>query len=225
MTLLTLAQHHADDEPAIGSWVSRFAATGSEASARAAVASLLGSFWLGRSVLPTDLGLDTEQRTAVVEYALGSTPEVWSEARSVLLQGTQAASGELVRERAALRAVLVAERQTEVQDLCALLLGRGGPTGEVPVLDLAVAQLLAYGSLGSAHLWHDLGLQSRAQLRELIGRFFPAMIELNVGDMRWKRFFYRQLCELGGDYVCRAPSCNQCSSYAECFVAGPGARA
>jgi nitrogen fixation protein NifQ len=158
----------------------------------------------------------------VLGYAFGPAPELWAAALAALPHGTDCPAEELLRERAALRAVLATERKSEVQDVCALLLGRGRAWAPASVLDLALAQMLAYGCLGGAHLWRDLGLQDRAQLRVLIGRFFPAMIEFNVGDMRWKRFFYRQLCELGGDYVCRAPSCSQCSSYTECFVGSVG---
>lgn len=213
-----MAIPHAENESSFEPWVLRFGSATHEAPVRAAVVSLVGSFWLGHSVLPTDMGLDAEQRASVMGYAFGPNPELWARASAALFQAVERPVAELARERAALRASLAAERQSEVQDICALLLGRGRPTGEVPLLDLAVAQLLAYGCLGAAHLWHDLGLLSRGQLRLLIGRFFPAMLELNIGDMRWKRFFYRQLCELGGDYVCRAPSCGQCSSYTECFV-------
>jgi nitrogen fixation protein NifQ len=216
--MATPAAIHSEEEPSLEAWVSRFAATSSEAPARTAVASMVGSFWVGRGVLPTDLGLDAKQRAAVIGYAFGPDPELWAAARGALLQGADCPGAELIRDRAALRAVLAAERKSEVQDVCALLLGRGRAWAPASVLDFALAQLLAYGCLGAAHLWRDLGLQNRAQLRVLIGRFFPAMIELNVGDMRWKRFLYRQLCELGGDYVCRAPSCSQCSSYTECFV-------
>jgi NifQ. len=41
--------------------------------------------------------------------------------------------------------------------------------------------------------------------------FFPA------SDMKWKKFIYKQLCEAEGLYVCRAPSCEVCKDYDQCF--------
>jgi nitrogen fixation protein NifQ len=144
-------------------------------------------------------------------------PGVWKVAQRTLLARAIGNEATTLRERRALRTTLAVERQQEVEDLCALLLEHGSPAAERSVLNLGLARALAFGSLGPAHLWHDLGLCDRPQLRILIGTFFPAMIERNVGDMRWKRFFYRQLCEVGGDYVCRAPTCGECSSFTECF--------
>jgi nitrogen fixation protein NifQ len=35
--------------------------------------------------------------------------------------------------------------------------------------------------------------------------------------MKWKKFFYRCLCEMEGFSLCAAPSCAECSDYAACF--------
>lgn len=80
--------------------------------------------------------------------------------------------------------------------------------------------VIATTCLGSSHLWSDLGLPERKVLSEMIRFYFPELHAKNHNNMRWKRFFYRQLCESGGDYVCRSPSCEECSSYAECFEPG-----
>lgn len=77
--------------------------------------------------------------------------------------------------------------------------------------------VIATTCLGSNHLWSDLGLPDRKALNEMIRFYFPVLHAKNHNNMRWKRFFYRQLCESGGDYVCRSPSCEECSSYDECF--------
>ncbi len=80
-----------------------------------------------------------------------------------------------------------------------------------------MARIVAAACMGSKHLWRDLGLRSRARLRELIGHFFPDLLALNDKDMRWKKFFYKQLCARQGHFLCRSPSCETCSSYDECF--------
>lgn len=85
--------------------------------------------------------------------------------------------------------------------------------------ELLLADILAAGCLGGDHLWRDLGLQSRSELSGLMQQNFPQLAAANSGDMKWKKFFYKQLCELGGGYVCRAPSCDQCSAYHDCFGA------
>lgn len=82
----------------------------------------------------------------------------------------------------------------------------------------AVCDLIAAGCLSSAHLWHDLGLPERPRLSALFAHYFPELKKMNNKNMRWKRFLYKQLCENGGDYVCRSPSCETCTSYTECFL-------
>ena len=80
-----------------------------------------------------------------------------------------------------------------------------------------MSDIVAAGCLGGDHLWRDLGLQSRSELSQLMLQNFPTLAAANSGDMKWKKFFYKQLCEAGGGYVCRAPSCDQCSAYDDCF--------
>ncbi|MCM2680460.1 nitrogen fixation protein NifQ [Echinimonas agarilytica] len=82
-----------------------------------------------------------------------------------------------------------------------------------------IATVIATACLGHAHLYVALGLESRHELKQLFAHNFPSLCALNTNNMRWKRFLYLQLCKSGGDYVCRAPSCNECSSKKECFVA------
>ncbi|MAK91187.1 MAG: nitrogen fixation protein NifQ [Oleibacter sp.] len=83
--------------------------------------------------------------------------------------------------------------------------------------ELIMSDIVAAGCLGGDHLWRDLGLQSRSELSQLMLQNFPTLAAANSGDMKWKKFFYKQLCEAGGGYVCRAPSCDQCSAYSDCF--------
>lgn len=80
-----------------------------------------------------------------------------------------------------------------------------------------MARVVVAGCLASDHLWQDLGLWSRSELSALIERNFPEMKARNDKDMKWKKFFYKQLCITEGIYTCRAPSCEVCADYAACF--------
>ncbi len=80
-----------------------------------------------------------------------------------------------------------------------------------------VAHLVATACMGSDHLWQDLGLPNRKALSAMLNRYFPALAAKNTGDMKWKKFFYRQLCERDGIKACRSPSCGACCDYDKCF--------
>lgn len=78
--------------------------------------------------------------------------------------------------------------------------------------------IIASVSLAFNHLWQDLGLHSREELRELMSDCFPRLVEMNTQNMRWKKFFYRQRClQSDGELVCRSPSCDACCERAHCF--------
>ncbi|WP_409159698.1 nitrogen fixation protein NifQ [Pectobacterium sp. B2J-2] len=80
-------------------------------------------------------------------------------------------------------------------------------------------RIIASASLGFNHLWQDLGLDSRSELRELMTDCFPSLVALNVNNMRWKKFFYRQRClHREGEVVCRSPSCDDCCEWSHCFA-------
>lgn len=108
-------------------------------------------------------------------------------------------------------------RHDEIDDLMTLLLDhadrRAGPKADL----YHVAWLVACASLGDRHLWQDMGLPSRDALSALIARWFPALKALNVGDMKWKKFLYRQLCLKEEILICKSPSCAECSDHAGCF--------
>jgi nitrogen fixation protein NifQ len=82
-----------------------------------------------------------------------------------------------------------------------------------------IAHLVASACMGGNHLWQDLGLPGRKALSELLARHFPSLAAKNTGDMKWKKFFYKQLCEREGINACRSPSCAVCCDYAKCFGA------
>lgn len=102
-------------------------------------------------------------------------------------------------------------RADEVDDVRALLL-EFAQREPAPWLASAVA----VACLGDNHLWQDLGLPSRAVLSQLLGTYFPTLVARNRGDMKWKKFLYKELCDRA-QVLCRAPSCAVCSDYAFCF--------
>ncbi|MDQ7743954.1 nitrogen fixation protein NifQ [Hydrogenophaga pseudoflava] len=108
-------------------------------------------------------------------------------------------------------------RNDEIDDLMALLLAHAD-RGAGPKADLYHhAWLIACASLGDQHLWQDMGLPSREALTALIERWFPALASRNVDNMKWKKFFYRQLCLKEDILICKSPSCADCSDHALCF--------
>lgn len=80
-----------------------------------------------------------------------------------------------------------------------------------------LAYAIASASMGENHLWQDMGLPSRAVLSSLMQMHFPTLAAKNVGDMKWKKFFYRQLCARAGIPICKSPHCTDCCDYRICF--------
>lgn len=72
-------------------------------------------------------------------------------------------------------------------------------------------------SLNDNHLWQDMGLPNRGILSQLMQENFPALAAKNTADMKWKKFFYRQLCEQAEVLACKSPNCTDCCDYALCF--------
>ncbi|MGY2574774.1 nitrogen fixation protein NifQ [Vibrio sp. C8] len=119
-----------------------------------------------------------------------------------------------VEEKLQLRLELMNIRIGELEELERLLVESLNPD---VTFGSEMVTVLASACLGSQHLWRDLGMPERPRLTDLFRDYFPLLHAKNVNNMRWKRFLYRQLCENGGDYVCRSPSCEECASYSECF--------
>ena len=80
-----------------------------------------------------------------------------------------------------------------------------------------MAKIVVNACQGQDHLWQDLGLWSRKDLSQLMLQNFPVLAARNDKDMKWKKFLYKQLCIAEGIYTCRAPSCEVCVDYAQCF--------
>ncbi|WP_369726367.1 nitrogen fixation protein NifQ [Bradyrhizobium sp. LLZ17] len=98
------------------------------------------------------------------------------------------------------------------------------------VRDLLLAQRSTYGEVGGwlatmiarramepNHLWEDLGLRKRDELSRLLMRHFGPLAARNTKNMRWKRFFYRILCEDDGLVMCTTPVCTECNDFDLCF--------
>ncbi|MER2605475.1 MAG: nitrogen fixation protein NifQ [Siculibacillus sp.] len=111
--------------------------------------------------------------------------------------------------------------QPEIEEemLRDLLIGHVGEGDEV---GRALAVMIARRAMRPDHLWQDLGLIDRSELNRLLTRHFPALAAGNTGNMRWKKYFYRKLCEAEGFSLCTAPSCASCVDFASCFGAEDG---
>lgn len=152
------------------------------------LARMLASHALGDGVLPADFGLGKARFSALLERHFAGL--LWQpEAREV---------------------PELPERDELVRLLCAYGAGDGDEPADM-------AGIVAAACWGSDHLWQDLGLWSRADLSRLMVSNFPALAAKNTGDMKWKKFLYKQLCLEEGIYVCRAPSCGVCVDYPKCF--------
>ena len=82
-------------------------------------------------------------------------------------------------------------RISEYQGLVKLLLESADPQdADAP----AVADAVARGSLQDGHLWRNMRLQDRSELRVLLETHFPELAAGNTRDMRWKKYLYKRLC-------------------------------
>jgi nitrogen fixation protein NifQ len=82
--------------------------------------------------------------------------------------------------------------------------------------------IVARRSMREDHLWQDMGFPHRAALSQFISCAFPRLHAANDRDMKWKRFFYRALCEAEGFSLCAVPHCRDCADFERCFGAEDG---
>lgn len=80
-----------------------------------------------------------------------------------------------------------------------------------------IISIVTRRAMAPRHLWQDLGLRNRDELSALIKRFFPHLAARNVDNMKWKKFFYRKICELEGFSLCAVPTCRECADFDACF--------
>jgi nitrogen fixation protein NifQ len=95
-----------------------------------------------------------------------------------------------------------------------LLLAHRSSEGEV---GRWLAAMIARRAMEPNHLWEDLGLRDRSELTRLLSRHFAPIAARNTQNMRWKRFFYRALCESDGFVMCTTPICTECRDFDLCF--------
>lgn len=143
-------------------------------------------------------GLDAPALTRLFARYFPGTPHT----RADLYGGT---------ESGAVRAALSSE---EFSDLLALLREHRRDDSQETEW---IARAAASACVGENHLWEDMGLPSRETLSRLIKRYFPTLYYRNTANLRWKKFFYKQLCDRAEARLCKAPSCGVCSDYALCF--------
>jgi len=159
---------------------------------------IVDSYQRGETALPLFMGLNQSGYDALL-----------------LAMGLEAVTLPIeVEDKLQLRLELLNMRISEWEELERLLVESLNPD---VTFGCEMVTVLASACLGSQHLWRDLGMPERPRLTALFRDYFPLLHAKNVNNMRWKRFLYRQLCENGGDYVCRSPSCEECASYSECF--------
>lgn len=105
-------------------------------------------------------------------------------------------------------------RGDEFQDLVELLLSHRSHEDDATEW---LAYAIASACMGGNHLYQDMGLPNRQALSELLKEHFTLLFEKNSGNMKWKKFFYKQLCDQVQVRVCQAPSCQVCNDYFNCF--------
>lgn len=104
--------------------------------------------------------------------------------------------------------------EDEIAMVRELLLANRSSEGETGRL---LAHMIARRCMEPSHLWEDLGLRDRTELRRLLERHFAPLAAGNTQNMRWKRFFYRKLCEGEGFTLCSTPVCSDCNEFDLCF--------
>lgn len=102
----------------------------------------------------------------------------------------------------------------EYEDLVALLFEHGTKRNEET---LRLARVVAAGCLGGKHLWEEMKFPNRRALSDFLSRHFRSLYDKNTGNMKWKKFFYKQLCEREGMNLCKSPNCEACMDYNLCF--------
>jgi nitrogen fixation protein NifQ len=84
-------------------------------------------------------------------------------------------------------------------------------------LEPPLAAMIARRAMEPDHLWQDLGLRDRGELSALLHRHFAPLARQNTGNMKWKRFFYRMICDSEGFALCTTPICSDCTDFDMCF--------
>lgn len=115
-----------------------------------------------------------------------------------------------------LRAIEVTPEEQSVRDILGIYSSDAGR------LQTHFIAMIARRCQSPHHLWQDLGLRNRAELRELMTRRFAPLARKNSQDMKWKKFLYRMVCGSEGFTLCAAPVCSDCDEFHVCFGAEDG---
>lgn len=141
-----------------------------------------------------------DERVGLSPGDLAALIERWFPAASgCIVPSTMPRGGAVDDEVVMVRDLLLAQRST------------AGPDG------LWLAAMVGRRAVEPNHLWEDLGLRDRTELSRLIARHFAPLAARNTGNMRWKRFFYRMMCEDDGFVMCTTPVCGECRDFELCF--------
>lgn len=108
--------------------------------------------------------------------------------------------------------------------MCALLLEHVDPAAGSAPETHEITETIAQARLGDNHLWQALLFNARAELSALMRHWFPTLVAKNHGDMKWKKFLCKQLCEHEELFICKTPSCAVCCDRPVCFGPEEGAR-
>lgn len=144
------------------------------------------------------------QRAGLKPTDLAELVARWFPRARLMLADQHEAAGPEDDELVMVRDLLLANRSTD------------GETGRW------LAYMVARRTMEPSHLWEDLGLRSRDELSRMLQRHFTPLAERNTRGMRWKRFFYRMLCEDDGFVMCATPVCTDCCDFQRCFGAEDG---
>ncbi|KUM25691.1 nitrogen fixation protein NifQ [Mesorhizobium loti] len=172
--------------------------------------SALTALEFDRHVLACVLSCALEELEAGEATATEATGLTRAELRDVLAGSFPAAPVNAF----ALEEVAEPARDTEEELLRDLLLAHALPGDPASA---RFAKIIARRAMRDDHLWRDLGLFNRTELNRLLATHFPTLAAGNTQSMKWKKYFYRKLCEAEGFSLCAAPSCGECKDFQSCF--------
>jgi nitrogen fixation protein NifQ len=144
---------------------------------------------------------------------LGLPPPAW---HALLKRHFAHAPASVLAPWPALPPVDTREHAQFVATLHALLLTHSSTAVDVNDAH-CLASIIAHACLRPDHLWRDLGLAGREEVTWMLTRYFPALVVLNVGNLRWKKFLARQRALSVGLEPGPAPGCPGCEDYGHCF--------
>lgn len=159
---------------------------------RHVLACILAAGVMESGLLFEKVGLSTDELAGLLEQEF---PSFRIKGDDLLLGSKRDDNDEVTM----VRDLLLAQRSTE------------GDTGRW------LAAMIARRVMEPNHLWADLGLRDRGELSRLLNRHFRPLARRNVKNMRWKRFFYRTLCEDEGLILCTTPACTDCKDFDHCY--------